>query len=309
MNLEILLVNTLTITATKVQTVIEDFMQEEIYTSIFCFTETKVDNPNFKPIGIKIFTKQRGKKYKKGGGLMIGFKDDKKTIMEEIKVENNDILALEGKIRGCKTRIILVYMDSTKNKTGKDFDRNRKIQAQVEKLFEVEPDVSLICLGDINGRLKKLEPDTETDCNGIMIEDWISKFNLNHLNQTEECIGTYTFSTTNGKSAIDHILVNNKLYSGYKGMHINEDKTLLNISDHCLVRAWFKLGSIPKVDWKKPKYKTITWVRKDEESYEVFKKAFKKHIGKNTSFNKFMKKMKMTIDAVLIKKQAGLRPD
>ena len=41
MNLEILLVNTLTITATKVQTVIEDFMQEEIYTSIFCFTETK----------------------------------------------------------------------------------------------------------------------------------------------------------------------------------------------------------------------------------------------------------------------------
>ena len=113
---------------------------------------------------------------------MIGFKDDKKTIMEENKVENNDILALEGKIRGCKTRIILVYMDSTKNKTGKDFDRNRKIQAQVEKLFEVEPDVSLICLGDINDRLKKLEPDTETDCNGIMIEYWISKFNLNHLN-------------------------------------------------------------------------------------------------------------------------------
>ena len=75
-----------------------------------------------------------------------------------------------------------------------------------------------------------------------MIENWISQYNLNHLNQTEECIGTFTFSTSKGKSAIDHILVNNKLYTGYKGMHVNEDRTLLDISDHCLVRAWFKIG-------------------------------------------------------------------
>ena len=76
MNLEILLVNTLTISATKVQTVVEEFMHEETYTSIFCFTETKVDNPDFKPIGLKIFTKQRRKREKKEGGLMIGFRDD-----------------------------------------------------------------------------------------------------------------------------------------------------------------------------------------------------------------------------------------
>ena len=42
---------------------------------------------------------------------MIGYKEDKKkTIMEEIKVDNNDILAIEGKIRGCKVRIILIYI-------------------------------------------------------------------------------------------------------------------------------------------------------------------------------------------------------
>ena len=64
--------------------------------------------------------------------------------MKEIKVDNNDILAIEGKIRGCKTRIILIYMDSTKEKQGKDFIRNRNIPKQVEKLFEIEPDVSLI---------------------------------------------------------------------------------------------------------------------------------------------------------------------
>ena len=122
-----------------------------------------------------------------------------------------------------------------------------------------------------------------------MIESWISQFNLNHLNQTEECIGTYTFSTKNGKSAMDHILTNNKFFTGYKRMHINKDKTLLNISDHCLVRAWFKVGPISKVSWKKQKkQKIITVIKKDEESLELFREAFKKHIGKNTSFNKFM---------------------
>ena len=57
---------------------------------------------------------------------MIGFKDDKKTMMEEIKTESNDILALEGTVRGSKMRIILVYMDSDKKKSGKNYKRNKK---------------------------------------------------------------------------------------------------------------------------------------------------------------------------------------
>ena len=79
--------------------------------------------------------------------------------------------------------------------------------------------------------------------------------NLHHLNQTEECIGTYTFSSNKGKSAIDHILVNDKMYMNYKGMHIDEDRLLLNISDHCLARAWFKVGEGKETNWKKPKIK------------------------------------------------------
>ena len=93
----------------------------------------------------------------------------------------------------------------------------------MEKLFEVEPDVSLICLGDLNGRLKKLEPEIVTDVNGQMIENRVEKYNLNHLNQSEKCKGTYTFSSKNGRSAIDHILVNDKMVAGYKGMNIDED--------------------------------------------------------------------------------------
>ena len=67
MNVEFLLLNTLIINAVKVQTVIEDFIKGKAYTSIFCFTETKVDNLNFDPVGKKILSKHRSRKKKKGG--------------------------------------------------------------------------------------------------------------------------------------------------------------------------------------------------------------------------------------------------
>ena len=144
-NLEILLLKTLIINATKVQTVVESFVRNKDYSTIFCFTETKVDSLDFEPIGIKIFSKHRKKKEKEGGGLSIGFKKDNRIKLEEIKVNNSDVLALEGTIREAKTRIILVYFDSTKLKSGPDFNRNRKLQKEVENLMEIEPGTNLIC--------------------------------------------------------------------------------------------------------------------------------------------------------------------
>ena len=122
MNLEILLLNTLTITALKVQTVINKFLEDKPYTSIFCFTETKVDCINFIPVGLKIITKQRKKKEKKGGGLAIGYINDGKTKLEEIKVDHSDVLVVEGTTRGNKIRMILTYMGCSKNKTGKEYE-------------------------------------------------------------------------------------------------------------------------------------------------------------------------------------------
>ena len=79
-------------------------------------TETKVDSHDYEPKGVKIFSKHRTKKDKKGGGLAIGFKKDNSIKLEEIKVKNKDILALEGTIRNIKIRLILCYFDSTKLK-------------------------------------------------------------------------------------------------------------------------------------------------------------------------------------------------
>ena len=162
-------------------------------------TETKVDSHDFEPKGIKIFSKHRIKRDKKGGGLTIGYKKDNRIKLEEITVKNRDILALEGTIMNTKIRIILSYFDSTKLKTGIDFNRNRRIQKDIEKLIEVDPGTTLICLGDFNGRLTRVEPNIVTDANGKMLEDWVTNYDLHHLNTTDKCTGKYTFHSLNGR--------------------------------------------------------------------------------------------------------------
>ena len=146
-----------------------------------------MDSLDFEPQGIKMFSKHRNKKEKKGGGLSIGYKKDNRIKLDEIKIKNNDVLVLEGTIINTKIRIILSYFDSTKLKSGKDFNSNRRLQKEIEKLIVVDPDTTLICLGDFNGRLTKIEPNIITDVNGKMIEDWTINFDLHHLNITDQC--------------------------------------------------------------------------------------------------------------------------
>ena len=71
-DLEVLLINSCKITATKVQTIVNSFIEGKKHTVIFCMTETKVDSHDFQPIGITIFSAHRSRKEikdkKKGRG-------------------------------------------------------------------------------------------------------------------------------------------------------------------------------------------------------------------------------------------------
>ena len=101
----------------------------------------------------------------------------------------------------------------------------------------------MICLGDFNGRLKVLEPKIKSDINGKMIEEWVDKQGLHHLNQSAKCIGTYTYGRPGKpRCAIVHILVNNNMEEKFKDMHIDENVEEVNMSDHNLIRAWFNIG-------------------------------------------------------------------
>ena len=158
-------------------------------------------------------------------------------------------------------------------------------------------------MGDFNGRLAKIEPNILTDTNGQMVENWSIDLDLHHLNTHEKCEGKYTFTSLNGKSAIDHVLINNNMMEDFIGMYIDEDRLMLNISDHNLVRVWFTMKS-NNTKWKKtnPK-KTIEWVGKDEKSLKKFEAAFEAQIGKKTSFKRCIDKIKYTVNHTMRKKK------
>ena len=105
-------------------------------------------------------------------------------------------------------------------------------------------------MGDFNGRLAKIEPNILTDTNGQMVENWWIDLDLHHLNIHEKYEGKYTFTSLNGKSAIDHVLINNNMMEDFIGMYIDEDRLMLNISDHNLVRVWFTMKN-NNTKWKK----------------------------------------------------------
>merc|ERR1711874_959375 len=183
---------------------------------------------------------------------------------------------------------------------GKDYERNRIMQKEIEKLLEVEIDTSLIVLGDFNVRLSKLEPTIKSDANGNMIDKWTQKYYIYHLNTLDSCYGTYTFQSLNGKSAIDHVLTNKSLLNKHIGMLIDEEKAMLNISDHNLVRVWFQVGNNNfRTDWKKKALKEITWISRDEDRLTQCATSFKSKIGKKISFGKCMEKIKTSVNSTM----------
>ena len=93
------------------------------------------------------------------------------------------------------------------------------------------------------------------------------------------------------------------MFEDFRGMHINEEKELLNISDHCLARAWFKMGPKQRTNWKNPSIKEIQRIKKDEDSLKKFEAELLPKIGKKTSFEGFTKKIKTTQDIVLKKRK------
>merc|ERR1711874_531489 len=97
--------------------------------------------------------------------------------------------------------------------------------------------------------------------------------------------------------------INNTLLDNYVGMYIDED-----ISDHSLVRVWFRLGNDKeKPTWKEKKSKIITWISREEDRMKVFESVFLPKIGKKISFRKCMENMKNTLNSTMRRKKIKLR--
>ena len=128
--------------------------------------------------------------------------------MEEVETRSEDILIIEGTIHNEKVKIVLAYFNCNKELSGARYKENREMQKEIEEHMQVEEDVHLVILGDINGRLKSLEPEKSTDANGQIIEDWVNNLEMIHLNRSDLCEGTYTYGRPGKpKSAIGHVML------------------------------------------------------------------------------------------------------
>ena len=103
------------------------------------------------------------------------------------------------------------------------------------------------------------------------------------------------------RSAIDHVLINTKMGECFKGMRIDENAEELNISDHNLLRSWYKLGRENGTSWKKTRYEERTCYAKDEESLKKMEAELEQMIRGPTSFNGLMNKIEVAQDRTLKK--------
>jgi len=91
-------------------------------------------------------------------------------------------------------------------------------------------------------------------------------------------------------------------------MYIDQEKTMLNISDHNLVRVWFQLGNNNiRPNWKKKTLKDITWISRDEDRLTQCANSFKSKIGKKISFKKCIDKIKTSVNSTM-KRRKKIRP-
>ena len=230
--------------------------------NIVCLTETQLKEDNIRMgenvISYNAMRDAKGDE-KKGGGLMILHRKNKRINFEKIENRNKNLLEMEGECYGLKIRIVLAYFDTDKSKEGGQ-KRNKALQTEIEKTMKKakEKDEAILVLGDFNGHIGLLGHQKQNQ-HGKVILKWIEEDGLTLLNLDEKCEGVYTWSRGDQKSVIDYALVNRKMYNHFVEMKIDENKEEFEESDHHLISIKFKFqkkGEKRKNKWIKREYFT-----------------------------------------------------
>ena len=254
-----------------------------------CLTETQKKVDDIKIVkDVKIIQTMREMQDRKGGGLLIMYKEKEKYDLQKMTTRSTEILHVEGEIGKEQIRIVLVYM-----KTGNDNEtkeHNKKIIEEIGQIVE-EKEIqqkATIVLGDFNGHLGYLG-NQEENMNGKLINKMIQE-DLILLNIDSRCKGTYTWQREQ-KSAIDLIMVNQCGYEKFDEMEVDEKREIYDLSDHCMVRLRLK---IKKNKQKKEKEETIEKYRLSQGRMNNYKKEVKDRLTEKEdidimTINKIMK--------------------
>ena len=218
-------------------------------------------------------------KEKKGGGLMLIHRKNKRINFEKVENKNKNLMEMEGECFGLKLRVILVYFDSDKTKEGGQ-TRNKALKTEIEKAMEKakDNDEAILVLGDFNGHIGILGHQKENQ-HGKIVLKWIEEDGLTLLNLDEKCEGIYTWSRGDQKSVIDYALVNRKMYNHFVEMKIDENKEEFDESDHHLISIKFKFqktGEKRKNKWIKREYFTT-----DKKALKIYREKLEQYWRNN----------------------------
>ena len=191
------------------------------------------------------------------------FKKDKDINLRNMKNTNKEILEAEGKIYGIGIKIVVVYFDSDRGEDGKE--ANKRIKRDIQRIIENNEQEGLIIAGDFNGHLRMID-GRKDDENGKMIIGWGEEYGLITLNLEEKCEGTYTRIAKEQKTTIDYILVNSKIYDIVEEIEIDEDRNILEGSDHVAMRTAIRVKETQ--GFRKPKWRKKEYISNKDEDIE-----------------------------------------
>ena len=197
-----------------------------------------------------------GKKVdRRGGGLQILMPKSEEFKFEKTKHKNTELLNIEGVMAGISVNIVLAYFDVRKTEEGRN--RNKTLRKDIEQIIESNTKEGLIIAGDFNGHLRMID-GKEDDINGKMLLEWIGNYQLIMLNTEERCEGTFTRVNKDQKTTVDYILVNRKIYDLVEEIKIDENKEIIDGSDHVIMSVKLKTkifnNGIKKAKWKIKEY-------------------------------------------------------
>ena len=266
-SIQINLVNVQGLTRSKLLD-LEDILKTDC--DIMCLTETQQRSEKYDVSdGIEMVERMREVKDKKGGGLRIMYKAQRKIKAAQQSTKSPDVLHTIMEMGTVKMHIILVYFSVLK--AAEDRERNKMIKAEIDNILEaaLAQEEACLVLGDMNGHIEQIGYQKE-DENGRQILDWISNMSMILLNLEEFCTGTYTWSRQGQKSAIDYVLVNRFCYQWIEGMYIDESKELFDLSDHHMITVKMSLPTGNR-NFRKGEATSRDYWKVDENSLCMFK--------------------------------------
>ena len=210
-------------------------------------TQKKVDNMRIgKPISM--ISSMRDREDKRGGGLMILYREEEEFYFEKIENNYRDCLEVRGKIGKEEVNLIVIYLGTGSDREVLEKNREMLLYLMERKEEADRKEEIFMIIGDFNCHLGYLGYQQENE-NGKIVNKFIEETGILVLNVDERCRGVFTWERGESRSVIDLAMANERGYETFVDMEIDEKREKMDISDHCLIEIRVRT-KMKKKKWK-----------------------------------------------------------